>query len=176
MAKKNKKAVAPTMKNPKGKKVTREVEIDLDQSIKLKLADELTEKSRALSKLKTEYDEVKQKWKERLYPVETRVNCILNFFENGKEKKVVECVMVKNYDANKVEYWYEGKIVDHRPMTVADRQEDMPLNTRRGRSKENSVVMPTPTAQEEIADIVKAETSKKTKHSSVDGPTSHAEA
>lgn len=160
-------------KNPKGTKVVREVELDLEEGLKLKLADELADKSRALTKLRQEFAEVSTKWKERIKPVSDRVDTILSFFEDGKEKKTVECVAVKNHQDNKVEYWFEGKIVDHRPMTTDDLQDQLKLTTKRGRTKENSVKFPTPTESEDIASVRKLETSKRTKHSSVDGPTAN---
>lgn len=164
-------------KTPKGTKVTREVEIDLDEKLKLKLVGELAEKSRSLTKLNTEFDEVKNKWKERIKPVQDRVETILAFIENGKEKKTVETTMVKNFEENRIEYWLDGVVVDHRPMTVTDRQEELPVKTRKGRIKEANVKTVEPTTRDEdIAQVHRLETSKRTKTSAVDGPTGNGHA
>lgn len=157
-------------KTPKGTKVVRDVEISLDDKTRAKLAEELGEKLKAQTKLELEFSDVKTKWKERLTPVSDRVKAIENFLENGTETKTVETTMVKNYNDNVVEYWFDGAVVYHRPMTSVDRQEDLPIKTRRGRTKENSVVMP-PTESEDIGNVRKLETSKRTKRSAVDGPT-----
>lgn len=159
-------------KTPKGTTVTREVEITLDDKTRAKLAQELGDKLKSETKLKTEFADVKAKWNERITPVSDRIAAIENFLENGTEKKTVETTMVKNFEENTVEYWFEDRIVDHRPMSVTDRQEDMPLKTKRGRTKENSV-KPVTTEQDDINNVRKLETSKKTKHSSVDGPTNN---
>lgn len=161
-----------TLKNPKGKKVTREVEIGLDTETRAKLAEELGEKLKAKTKLDAEFSEVKQKWKDRIQPVADRIGAIENFLENGKEKKTVETIMVKNHDENKVEYWFQGKIVDWRHMNESDRQEDMTLKTKRGASPDKRLGKDAPieTRDEEIKNIHKLETSRKTKHSATDGP------
>jgi hypothetical protein len=155
----------------KGKLVTREVEIGLDEKTRAKLAEELGEKLKAKTKLDLEFADVKAKWKERITPVSDRVAAIENFLENGKEKKTVECLQVKNFESGRMEWLFEGKIVDHRPLTDVDHQEEIALKTKRGRTKENSVKAVQPTEDEEISNVRKLETSKKTKHTATDGPT-----
>lgn len=154
------------MKTPKGKKVTREVEIDLDDSTHAKLSKERGDKLRTKARLTAEFEEVKTKWTERIKPISDRLAVLDESVRNGKEKKTVECVLVKNFEDNKMEYWFEGKIVDHRPMTAADRQEDLVLKNKKKRT--NSVVMPE--KEDDVTNVRKLETSKRTKHSSVDGP------
>lgn len=161
-----------TTKKPKGTLVTREVELELDDKILVKLGKERGDKLRAKADLEEKAAEDKQKWAERIKPLSERLTFIDDCLRNGKEKKTLEVTAVKNYDENKVEFWYEGKIVDYRAMTVQDRQEDMPLKTKKGRSKENSVKNVAPQTEEEsIAEVRKLETSKRTKLSAVDGPT-----
>lgn len=164
---------------PKGVKVTKELELPLDEATHVKLSKERGEKLRAKAALVAEFEEVKDKWNARIKPLTERLSVLDDFVEHGREKKTVTCTMVKNFDQSVIEFWHEGKVVDSRAMTALDRQEQ--LATRRGRDI-------TQTARQkrdprmaaagddshkdtEIADVVREETGRKTKRSAVDGPT-----
>lgn len=171
--KKSKKYKALTSSaTPKGEPVTREVELGLDDPTRAKLAAELGTKLAQLTELNTKFAEKKAKHAEQTDPLKARVKAIENFLECGREKKTLQCTLVKNYDDNVVEYWYEGRVVDHRAMSELDRQQQLDVKTKRGRSKKNSVKLPEPTTQEQdIANVRRLETGKFTKRSAVDGPT-----
>ncbi len=165
------------LKTPKGTEVTREVELKLDDATHAKLSKERGEKLRAKAKLEEEFAEVKTKWADRIKPLSNRLAVLDEFVEHGIEKKTVKCTMVKNHEQSVVEFWFEGTVVDSRPMTPLDRQEDLPI--RRGRSTKTEKKRDVRKAasgdkdweDDDIAQVRKAETSKKTKHSSTDGPT-----
>lgn len=169
---------------PKGETVTREVTLDLTDERKLQLFDEMAEKMTAEEKLKADFADVKTKWNDRIKPVTDRITAIRSYVKDGKETKTLKVTAVKNWDQDVVEYWWDNKVVDSRPMNPEDRQEK--LNIKKGRAKENSVTKPAKRdgrmaaagdrEDNEIDEVRKAETGRKTKRSAVDGPTPEAKA
>lgn len=165
-----KKTTTKNARAPKGKIVTREVSIELDEKTYAKFGKEEGELMRNVGKLREEFSDVKRKWDDRIEPLTDRLEFVRESLKNGKETKTIECRQVKNFDEGRMEWWYDGKVVDHRPLTTTDHQEEIPLKTKRGRTKENSVVVPPKAVDDEIGNVRKLETSRRTKHTSTDGP------
>lgn len=49
----------------------------------------------------------------------------LNIISEGHEVRSVDCIERRNFDENKVEYLFEGKVIEDRPMTGSERQREM---------------------------------------------------
>lgn len=161
----------------KSETVEREVTIDLDKSAHAALGEERGELLRGKANLDTQFAEVKDQWTARLEPFRTRLGLIDQTLKDGRETKKLECEIVKNYDENRVEYHHAGKMVDHREMSVEDRQDTMPLEekkpkTRRGRDAKQLAAndKDLPEVDQDISNVRRLETSRNTKHTSTDGP------
>lgn len=118
---------------------------------------------------KSKFDaEMKQKINER----ETQRLQISAVLRAKHEKRVVLCKEFKNLDANAMEYWFEDEKMDERALTFEERQLDFeatpPPQTRRGRKPKAAEDSEKP-QETDVADVLKAETSRKTKRSAVDG-------
>jgi predicted nuclease with TOPRIM domain len=174
--KKDKKPTATT--EPKGTKVTREISIEIadDKERLAKLGKEEGALLRNLAKLDANFAEVKSEWAARLDPLRSRLGEIRQALKDERETFTADTVMVKNYDANKIEYWFDGKIVDARDMTAEERQQDIgfPKNTRKGRAPRVDHKMAAANDVEredaDIGNVRRLETSRHTKHSATDGP------
>lgn len=129
-----------TKKNPKGKKVKRDLAIELT-------SDEFAAKGKEAANLACEFREVE---KEKKAVVETysaklkdrasRRDELLNSIKEGVENRTVECIEVKNYNENRVEFWHQGVMNQHREMTVGDRQAEIPLKDKKTKTAKLATV------------------------------------
>lgn len=162
---------------PVGKKVTREFSVELDDQRYAELARRQGSVLMTKSKLEAEYSEVKARWKERLDPLTTELDTIEAALRDGKETMTAETTMVVNYDERRVEYFFNGKVVDSRDMTTQDEQQaEAPLKNRAKSTKPRRDHKKAASGDredevgEDIESVIKAETRKSTKHTSTDGP------
>lgn len=174
MATKTGKKSKPTKKNPKGKVITREITLELTKEDYAKLGERESDLMNSVGKLEAEFSEVKSKWTARLDPLKAELTEVRATLKAKEEKKTLEVTQVMNYDEDTVEFWFAGKIVDTRPMTHQDRQDQMEFaqpKTRRGRDAKQLAANDVEKDEDkEISNVRKLETSRRTKHSSVDGP------
>lgn len=179
-------------KTPKGTKVTKEFLFKLTDA-EVNEKGKVAAKARAgAAKLELQFEEVKDGWKAKIKVQENLRDAALDVIHAGEEKRTVDCVMVKNFNEKKVEYWFEDKVLDTRPMTADELQVDMPLDSKRGQ-KARAVAQKLqkgdgkppkadPVAEahaaangngkfSDIADVHQMETHRASKTSAVDGPT-----
>lgn len=157
-------------KTPKGTKVNEVIDFDLTDK-------QRSEKGLLAAQLMREADEVtKEKadanksWNSTIKAKTNRVHELLTQIERGVEPREVECTMVKNYDKGDVEFWLDGKKLKNREMTHDERQTsfdeaEQPAPQRKGRKLS---VAPEQSPEEDVAKVIKDETRKSTKRSSVD--------
>lgn len=166
-------------KNPKGKTIKRMIAFNLTEEQKAKKGEAAAKLNESLEAAVEKKKEAMSDHSEKIKGLTAKIRKFLHELNEGKEQREVECVEVKNFESNTVEYWFEGENVFARKMEPSDRQEEMDLKPKRGPKwqtaapkKEFPVSSEDAREKEEIAQVVKMETSRKTKRSSVDGPLS----
>jgi hypothetical protein len=161
--------------------LVREITIDIDKATYAELGEREGALMRNLDNLKEQFAEVEKSWDERIDPVADELAGVRKTLKEGKITKTAEVEVVKNYDENRVDYVFEGKVVDSRDMTVEDRQGSLlggqaveKPKTRRGRDAKqaaaNDDTLDEPPRDSEIADVIKMEQGRQTKHTATDGP------
>ena len=136
-----------------------------------------------VQKLEEEFAELKRNWKAKIDARTASRDDLLVAGETGEEKRTVEATMTKNYDIKEIAYWFEGKVVERRTMTETELQmeanfEKKQKNERAKKQMLDKTEKHDPVAEAhkangkdpEIAQVHKLETTRGTKHSSVDGP------
>lgn len=147
---------------------------DQEKARKAEAAAELNEQLEAAVKAKKE--EV-AKHTEKISSLTKRISGHLHAISTGEERREVQCLEVKNFEKDQVEYSFKGEVLETRPMTADDRQLD--LKTQKGKKEAKEIpkyqrLAPryTPKKQddgdEDIAQVHKLETSRKTASSAVD--------
>lgn len=159
-------------KTPKGMKVNEIIEFELTDK-------EKSEKAQIAAKLMGEADEASaekakavKEWNATIKSKTNRVHELLAQIEKGMEPRETEVTLVKNYDKGDIEFWLDNKVVKSREMTHDERQMDIgeaaqeaPAPTRRGRKLS---VVEAEGGEKDVGDVIKEETRKSTKRSSVD--------
>ena len=164
-------------KNPTGKLVKRMISFKLTQLEMAKKGEAAAKVNEALEVAVLKKKEAMSHHNEKIKGLTAKISKFLNQINAGLEERDVECIEVKNFENNEMEYWFEGDMVFARKMEPADRQEEMDLKPKRGAKwqqaaprKSFPVSSEEAREKEEIASVHRLETSKKTKRSSVDGP------
>jgi hypothetical protein len=168
-------------KAPKGTKVTKEFEFKLTVT---EIADKGKQAAALFKEIKgldVEFEAVKDEWKAKIKDREAKRDDLLGVINAGVELRQTESVMVKNFDTRTVEYWVEVEgdwdLVESRAMTESESQTEMSLDKpKKGRSKKAQKHDPVAEAHAngqdtDVGSVIKEETSRRTKHSAVDGAT-----
>lgn len=172
------------MKMPAGTKVTREFEFTLTEQESNDFGREMAKLDHGVEELELQFEEVKTKWKAKIQATEAKRRDISAVVHSQKQKRMVEMTLVKNYDSKEMEYWFDGAILEARTMTPEELQVEADFNKPKAVAAKARAVKQklqgvpkvvdsaslNGTSDPEIADAIKAETSKRTKLSSVDGP------
>lgn len=167
---------------PKGIKLTKEFIFKLTDT-ELKERGQVAAKARAgAAAFELQFEEVKETWKAKIKVQENLRDAALDVIHAGDEKRSVEATMVKNFNSGEVEYWYEGAILERRVMTEPEKQmeiTDLQKTGKKARAVRQKLQKIDPTSpqangltqeQIETGQVIKEETSRRTKLSSVDGP------
>lgn len=168
-------------KTPAGSKVTKEFVFKLTDK-------EVREKLRGSRELRLEYDayfskceEAKETMKAKLTALRARRDDAQRLAEDGEEKRMVEAVMVKDYEAKEVQYWFNGEMMESRTMTENELQ--MEVDFKKTEKKARAIKQTLQKTEKtdpiahangkmtDIAEVHSLETGRKTKTSAVDGPT-----
>lgn len=72
--------------------------------------------------LEDEFDTLKKEWKGRLDDKESDLSDIHATIRRGKETRHVKCVERKDFNANSVEYLFNGEVLESRAMGLEERQ------------------------------------------------------
>lgn len=173
--------MAKQKKMPKGNKVKRIVEFKLTDEEKAAKGLRAAELSQEIGKVsiqkKIAADEFSAKLKDRT----GRMSTLLAEIHKGTEGRETECIEFKNYEDQKVEYWFDGAKVQERDMTDHDRQLDLKTDTKSKRNwqkaEDTEIATPSPfkpTAaekkkSEEIKQVHREETGRNTAYSQLNG-------
>ena len=115
-------------KNKQGDKlVTRKVFIDLKESEIMDKSKELGEMGVKLGQVEAEKRESMSNYGARITTLKDVMADYFKVLSERKEMRDVECVELKNFTDETVEYYFEGVKVDSRPLTEGDRQEELGL-------------------------------------------------
>lgn len=113
---------------------------------------------------------------EKISALEKKRRAALTAIGEGVERREVTATEVKNYEKNRVEYWFEDKMLEDRIMTPDDRQQA--LKPIKGGKKSAKGFQRFPVSSQdakemeedrvEIAQVHKLETGRNTANSAVD--------
>lgn len=167
-------------KTPKGDLMHKVLVLTMSDEEKAKKADLLAEMQLEKNSVKEEAKTIASGFAARVKKIEESINKLSREVKDGTEERNVECTMVKNYDANQIEYWYEDQLMEKREMTPEDRQMDLdesapvadgPAIKKKAKGKKGNlqVVEEAKSEDEQIGDVIREETGRRTKRSSVDG-------
>lgn len=169
-------------KNPVGSKVTKEFEFKLTDP-------EIRDRLRLTKELRLEYDllfgkfeEMKDAMKTKLAALAARRDDTYRTAENGVERRTVESTLVKDFDAKEARYYFEGVAVEIRALTDNELQMEVDFKKLGAKAKavRQKIQKPNPVAEAhakanghdlDVAQVHKLETGRRSKTSSVDGPT-----
>lgn len=186
MSKTEKKTKTKKLKtNPKGTRVSKSFAFDLSDA-------EVREKVRCAGELRKEFDALHTKFEENKETTKAKLTALAGrrddayrVAEAGIENRTVDAILVKNYDEKKIEYWFEGKMIEHRAMTENELQIEANFDKKGVVTKARAIKQtlqkndgkdPIAAAHAngklaDIAEVHQMETSRKGKTSAVDGPT-----
>lgn len=158
--------------------VTKEFDFDLTEADKdLKIAELGFHQAEQL-KEEADFEEKKQAHKTAMLKHTNNFQRALSVLKARKETRAVQCTMVKAFNEGTVRFFFEGKLMEERPMTAEERQLEMGPMLVKGRTHERDTVStseshhaaPGHPDRPEIEQAIREETNPRTKHSSVDGP------
>lgn len=175
MSKKEKKKVKS---NPKGTKVSKEFMFKLTESESNEKGKNAAALRQEVKDLELQFEEVKETWKAKIKTREAKRDELLDVVHAQEEKRIVDSILVKDFESKEIQYWFEGEIVEKRTMTANEMQGDLPLqDAAKAKAVRQKIEKQDPIAaaqadgdRTEIAEVHKLETSRHTKNSAVDGP------
>lgn len=116
------------LKNPKGEKIRTIVSFKLTDEEKAKKAEIAAHASSEHADLVIKKKAEVEKFNAKIKTASAQVTKLLLEINNGFEEREAECIEVKNFEGNEVEYWLDGVIVKRRELTENDRQEKFQLD------------------------------------------------
>lgn len=158
-------------KTPAGEKVKRQLPFKLSDEEKARKGEEAAKINAKADKAMLLKKSDMDMHNKMIKSLVVKRDVLLKSINEGIEHREVNCVEVKNYDDNKIEYWYEGEVLDSRDMRPEDRQQTLtePKAKKPNRwQKRHPVSSEEAREQEEIAQVHKLETSKRGAQSMVD--------
>lgn len=157
--------------------LARELTIDLQPDEYVTIAKEAAELNKEIEVVDQEFTAVRVQYRERLEKLNGAMDSLLSKIREGKRTEVVECKEIRDYAEGKVSYFIDEKLVEERAMTgdelqkdlfARNQQQDTPSDAefeKKGKDLFEESAKPS-----DVQDVIREETSKHTKHNSVDGP------
>lgn len=179
--KKRKKAKTPkTEKYQEGvqsKEIEKTMLFKLTKDDKARILDRRTELEEEIETLQADAKKAADEFKNKIAPLTLELDNLSDVARAGEEERTVKCVCEMDFLNGEVRYVVDGKVHEKRTMT----QDEYQLEIHVGSRAKNRGTQDLPQTEEKatdaegqsIADAIAEETSKKTKHSSVDGPRPH---
>lgn len=168
-------------KNPKGVKIKKEFEIQMSKDERIKLAETAYEHELKAREFSLEFEEEKEKWKSKIQAQLAKAGELRGQFYTNKRTRTLDAVMVKDYDSQEIRFYHKGEVIESRTMTKDELQmnlaETKPVTVKvkvlktRDAGKAIAQVSGQKAKAGDIADVIRMETGRKTKTSSVDGAT-----
>ena len=109
------------------KQVTRELSISLSESELLSIGHNSAELAGQIETLNLEKKTVSDRVNTELKELEPQLLAGLRKIRNGREMRVVECLEKIDFIDQKVNYIYNGEVLDSRDITEEDRQLQMDI-------------------------------------------------
>ncbi len=128
--------------------VKKSIPIDFTDEELLKMSKQLGNALREIEELEADMKEKVSSYKNQILAHKTSVTTFKNQINLGYQMVQKDCKLIKNFETQRREYWYDGKIVETEALTERDYQLDLELA-----EEEN---------KEEAARIEKEEAAKKT--------------
>lgn len=169
-------------KQPEGTLVTKEFMFkltDAEAKDRLQAAGALHEE---IQQLMEKFAEVKKTWNEKIKARTASRDEILVAGNSGEEKRTVEAIMVKDFNAKEIQFWFDGAMIEQRAMTDSEcqmevnfsKEEKKARGTRQKLKHADPVEAAHAAAQageaEDIDNVRRLETSRHSKHNALDGP------
>lgn len=173
-------------KNPVGQKVWKVVLLPLSENEIAKKDKELRTLVLELTVVELEKKEIMKTLQDRINGFDEKIKALAKATSEGKVEQKIEATMVKDQERRIVEYWYQGSMVESRPWQDEDNQEELALaeiklkkeakaksalkamQKAKKQGAEIDLENVTDEASKEAAEVIRQETNKKTKRSSVD--------
>ena len=158
-------------KNPEGKKVKRTVPFKLTDSEKAAKGESAAKFNEQLEAAVEQKKTAMKAHNSKIKGFTEKVSRLLGEINEGVERREVECIEIKNFEENRVEFWFEGIMRDQRPMVPDDRQQEMKIaepKIRKGMKPDFPVSSEDAKEKAELAEVHRLESRKATKRSSVD--------
>lgn len=114
--------MAKAKKNPKGEKAMKVLQFKLSDEQKAEKGLKAAELQAEIEKLEYEKKAASDAFGSKIKAAKAKMITFLKEIHEGVEDREVEAIEVKNFDQNKVEYWYEGEKKSERDLTDADKQ------------------------------------------------------
>jgi hypothetical protein len=164
-------------KTPDGERVEVSLPFKLDDELKARRGETAAMLNKNLDEAVDKKKRDMAKHNEGIKKLTTQIGILLTSINQGVEHRRVSCVEVKNFEKNVIEWWFEGLVMDTRPMKSDDRQlklQDKDDKKKKGEPRWQTLApkFPERSTEEdkdiEIAKVHRLETSKKGASSSVD--------
>lgn len=167
-------------KTPDGERCERSLPFKLNDEDKARKGELAAKLNKQLELAQEAKKAEMQKHNAKITDLVKKVSSQLKMINEGIERKAVTCTAVKNFEANKIEFYYEGEIMEAIEMKPGDRQLVLDEKAKKEAKKPNKWqrMVPKkplhkdadeePTREDEIASVHKLETSRKGASSSVD--------
>lgn len=163
-------------KMPKGTKVTKEFLFKLTQAEFADKGQEAAARCKEAEKLSSQFEEVKTEWKAKITAVEAKRDELLAVIHAKEEKRTVDAILVQDFEGKRIQYWFEGRVIEERAMTEAELQMELKLkNSKKAEDKKaddakgKKASVAERTEDGDVKAVIRAETRKASKVSSVDG-------
>lgn len=125
-----------------------------------------------IAEIETEADDAKQVFKGRIAEKTGELSKLYGIEATRQEERLVNCLERRDFSLGMVQYLFDGKVMEERTMTAGERQTEMKPVLADNKNAEERTDGAEPEAQpSDIGDVIREETRRGSKHSSVDGPT-----
>jgi hypothetical protein len=107
-----------------------EAKLPLTDRAKVERGEIAAKKLQERDRLVLERKSVASEYKARIDALTSEATKLLLEFTEGRELRTVKAREIRNFVRNLVEYHYKGEMIHSRPMTLADRQDELPLKEK----------------------------------------------
>lgn len=179
----------------KGQKITKEFQFKLTDEEGHKLGKAAGALEKDIAGLEAKKKEAAADWNTKIKTRADKLHSILEALGCGEEKRTVDVMMFKDFEGGEVRFEFNGVVLERRPMTSQERQMNIddverrtakPVDIEERGTRARGVKQkllggkdPVAAAHEaeaglgraDMEDVIRQETKRGTKSSSVDGPT-----
>ena len=113
-----------------GRLVEVEAKLPLTDKAKVERGELACQKMVECDGLILERKTVANEYKARVDALTSEATKLLLEFREGREIRTVKAHEIKNFERNTVEYLYKDVVIHQRPMTLADRQDELPIKEK----------------------------------------------